>query len=763
MGVARDGWHDDKEKLNILYPLMAFLSKNEQITNEKENNERDELPRDSLTLLELRKILSDACEKETIKCAFVYADTDTRENELEEWYDGCNVHIIQGKHGNDLIVLEWVNCKTKEKKEFITRCLKELDSKNIKERNYGETKDQQDQMYWIHENNKIMNECGALKILYDSYYIQAKGSDKIEMDKANLLKIELICKMTSLYFLIETFRSDLEFRKDVVNLFPPIIVWIIQEIANLRDDFNLWKSYFPIIQTIQILWKLILCVLGNTNDLLSAKQYARTLEGLPSELNKKEIIATPLDYHIFRQYIISKYPSYNPPPTLLDMDLEYTTLLPMNTKDTTKKAQEGICPLTTNYSATPLPSPCPSPKKRQFLFEKNQDLPFLLPLSDTPHLEVPTSIKEASELFKSKTHLDLSTLQLWRETNRFMKFERGWIKDNLDFVEPFSSDIAKDSLQDSRLHEIEIIYTSLVSYLEPFVSVIIGFLNFLIDEEENYIKKDRNEKENKSENFNIFSPEKILQMRKREIASKSISSTLLLLLKWFKLSHILKFEFLSQIILDSNYINTFNKLFSMYDPVDSISHISEISYFSYFNTCNMQSENLNKHLNEVYNSIENIESKNPKDKETNKNQISQLSWRNLFSLVNHLRILQKLMKKKTYRNLILIQKKTWIHLQKLTKITNDIVELYTLKLFKGQIPYYNKKWKQNNMKIITSIYLRCRPELQDDWVSPVEVDVNIEESLERALRLLISFYNFYHYSFPNQFSDIDTKNKTKIL
>lgn len=36
---------------------------------------------------------------------------------------------------------------------------------------------------------------------------------------------------------------------------------------------------------------------------------------------------------------------------------------------------------------------------------------------------------------------------------------------------------------------------------------------------------------------------------------------------------------------------------------------------------------------------------------------------------------------------------------------------------------------KDNMKIITSIYLRCRPELQDDWVSPVEVDVNIEESL----------------------------------
>ncbi|KAG5520215.1 hypothetical protein PMAC_001293 [Pneumocystis sp. 'macacae'] len=732
---------------------MTFLNKDEHITNEEENNEGDELPRDSLTLLELRKILSDVYEKETIKCTFVYADTDIHEKELEEWYDGCNVHIIQGKvFFKSFFQKEWANSKIKEKRELISCCLEELDSENVKKRmksffilfylsqgNYGETKNKQDQMYWIHENNKIMNECGALKILYSSIRtcicslnayksIIEKGSDKIEMDKANLLKIELICKMTSFYFLIETFRSDLEFRKDVVNLFPPVITWIIQEIANLRDNFNIWKSYFPIIKTILILWKLILCVLGNTKDILSTKQYTRILAGLPPELNKKEIIATPLDYHIFRQYIISKYPSYNPPPTLLDMDLKYTTLLPINIKETaTKRAQEENFLLNTNYSATPLPSPCPSPKKKQFFSEKNQDLPFLLPLSDAPYLEVPTSIKEASELFKSKTHLDLSTLQLWKETNRFMKFERGWIKDSLDLIEPSSSNITRDSLQDSKLHEIEAIYV--ISHLEPFVSVVIRFLNFLIEEEENYIKKNENKKENKNQDFKTFSPERILQIRKREIASKSISSILLLLLKWFKLSHILKFEFLSQIILDSNYINTFNKLFSIYDPIDSISYISEIPCFSYFNICNMQSENLNKYSNIVYDFINDAELKNLEDEKTNKDQISQFSWRNLFCLVNHLRILQKLTKKKTHRNLILIQKKTWIHLQKLTKITNDIIELYTLKLFKGQIPYYNRKWKQNNMKIITSIYLRCRPELQNDWISAVEVDANTEESL----------------------------------
>ncbi|KAG4303134.1 hypothetical protein PCANB_000501 [Pneumocystis canis] len=729
--------------------------------NEKEiNEEGDELPKDSLTLIQLRKIVSDIHDQGTIKYAFIYTDTDTLKNELKEWYD------------------EWSNSKIKEKRKIIRYILKELNSDNLKERirsslvlfylsqgNYGEIKDQQDQMHWIFENNKIIKECGALKILYDSIRtnidslttyktIISRGLNTIEMDKINLLKMELNCKMTSFYFLLEIFRSDLDFRNDVANLSPPIIPWIIKEISYLRDDFNIWRLHFPIIQIIQILWKLILCVLGDTNDLLTTKRYVRTLEGLPPELDKKEIIATPLDYHIFRQYIVSKYPSYNPPPTLLDMDLEYTTLLPINTKETkTKKNQENIM-LSTDYSITPIPSPYSSPKKKQSIFEKHQNLPFLLPLSDTPHLEVPTSIKEASELFKSKTHFNLSTKQLWRETDRFMKFERGWIKDSLDFTEKLSLDISKDPLHDSKLYTIE---ASLVSHLESFVSVIIKFLDFLIDEEETYIKEDINE--GKKIDFNSFSPERIFQIRKREIASKSISSILLLLLKWFKLSHVLKFEFLSQIILDSNYIDTFNKLFSIYDPVEYISYISEIPYFNYFNTCNMQSENPNKHSDIIYDFPENIKTENKGNKEINGGQIQQFSWRNLFSLVNHLKILQKLTKKKTHRNLILIQKKTWTHLQKLTKITNDVVRLYILKLFRGQIPYYNRKWKQNNMKIITSIYLHCRPELQSDWVSGVEIDINAEESLEHALRSLINFYNFYHYSFPNQFNNIHIKNE----
>lgn len=55
------------------------------------------------------------------------------------------------------------------------------------------------------------------------------------------------------------------------------------------------------------------------------------------------------------------------------------------------------------------------------------------------------------------------------------------------------------------------------------------------------------------------------------------------------------------------------------------------------------------------------------------------------------------------------------------------------------------------MKIITSIYLNCRPELRNDWLVGVEADLEAEDQLvgipqEHALRSLISFYNKQNYA-----------------
>ena len=38
-----------------------------------------------------------------------------------------------------------------------------------------------------------------------------------------------------------------------------------------------------------------------------------------------------------------------------------------------------------------------------------------------------------------------------------------------------------------------------------------------------------------------------------------------------------------------------------------------------------------------------------------------------------------------------------------------------------------------NMKVITSIYLTCRPDLRDEWLTGVDIDGDVEDSLVRLI------------------------------
>jgi len=51
-----------------------------------------------------------------------------------------------------------------------------------------------------------------------------------------------------------------------------------------------------------------------------------------------------------------------------------------------------------------------------------------------------------------------------------------------------------------------------------------------------------------------------------------------------------------------------------------------------------------------------------------------------------------------------------------------------------------------NMKVITSIYLNCRPDLRDEWLTGTEVDdASDAQAQEQALRHLVKFYNNKRY------------------
>lgn len=51
------------------------------------------------------------------------------------------------------------------------------------------------------------------------------------------------------------------------------------------------------------------------------------------------------------------------------------------------------------------------------------------------------------------------------------------------------------------------------------------------------------------------------------------------------------------------------------------------------------------------------------------------------------------------------------------------------------------------MRVITAVYLHCRPELRDDWLAGSDVDAEVEEALplEQALRALTHWFNLRRY------------------
>lgn len=58
--------------------------------------------------------------------------------------------------------------------------------------------------------------------------------------------------------------------------------------------------------------------------------------------------------------------------------------------------------------------------------------------------------------------------------------------------------------------------------------------------------------------------------RHREITSKAVSAILVLLLKWFKASHVLKFHYFAQLLFDSNCLLLVLKMFGLSDVVTSV-------------------------------------------------------------------------------------------------------------------------------------------------------------------------------------------------
>lgn len=128
--------------------------------------------------------------------------------------------------------------------------------------------------------------------------------------------------------------------------------------------------------------------------------------------------------------------------------------------------------------------------------------------------------------------------------------------------------------------------------------------------------------------------------------------------------------------------------------------------------------------------------------------ITTYSWLTFFTTLNHLRTLLKLLSHHPHRHLMMVHGKHTATLKRCLKVPQPDIRYYTLKIIKGQVPYYHRKWRQSNMRVITAIYLYVKPGLRDEWLSQSgEGEGEGENSLamERAVRSLAFWYNVRRY------------------
>ncbi|KAH9241677.1 hypothetical protein K456DRAFT_1745195 [Colletotrichum gloeosporioides 23] len=893
-------------------------------------------PTDSLSLLQLRRIVAEFSRGEPVAYDFVYSDMGSHDEEIDEWFvyqfwqwvrlnAAQRAFEWQWQHEYD-IQTSWEETDYETRAKFTRDALGGLQVREPAQRSasigkllylvlgrWGDTSTPatvgdgrsaasspqleaiRSSITFLTSLNGIATVWEAVQNCFDVFW--SDDPRLVQPGGAQEAQDELINLMTIMYVIIQetlSFPKELEStRTNLLSLKPGLVDFMSIATSKLRwDDQNM----MPSSQIFLLYWKSILLVLGGTREIDEAKK--ATTES-PNAKSKDIITASPLDYHVFRQELTSKYPAYVPPRTLIPLEPENTTLLPpLPNQPTRTSASTGIVPGSTNtqssgasilhqpvHIATPAPSPPPSPgvggkgvKKQNY--QTNQNFPFMYPPLDATSnsaggkggaglqeqlvgrkwegSDIPASILEAGELFSKRVRMTRATRQLWEERESFLKFERGWEADDNDsdvedldlegltleekqeiaamkaetkaeerreagftIQEPEIDCGPSGQVSDEvrrRLLAVDSFYKESLPHLQSLVIVLLRPILMNVtavlsqpaagQQHPSMAGRGANGMVNGGPGPNRpqqpqdpssaasggppelpeMSPEEVDASRSREITTKAITGILLLLLKWLRVSHVLKFEYMTQLLLDSNYLPLVLKLFAHQDIQQVVDSKTDRLENSFFHFCNLRSKYKDKPAAQPEPEEESEDEAAPPPIKRRRSPprppapaphqgdegsqsdgqaavrpevdelgypvndlpaepITDFSRRNFFSLINYLRIMQKICKHKAHRNLLLVQYKSANILRKSLKVPQPELRLYTLKLFKNQVPYCGRKWRQSNMRVITAVYLHCRPELRDEWLAGSDVDAEVDSALplEQALRSLTHWFNVRRY------------------
>ncbi|XP_023209422.1 striatin-interacting protein 1-like [Centruroides sculpturatus] len=212
--------------------------------------------------------------------------------------------------------------------------------------------------------------------------------------------------------------------------------------------------------------------------------------------------------------------------------------------------------------------------------------------------------------------------------------------------------------------------------------------------------------------------------RHKEIIVKTVSGILLLLLKHFKINHIYQFEYMSQQLMFANCIPLVLKFFNqnIMSYVGAKNMISVID----FPACVVgEQPELTAEVLEMGEQL-------------------PYCWRNLFSCINLLRVLNKLTKWKHSRIMMLVVFKSAPILKRALKVKHAMMQLYVLKLLKMQTKYLGRQWRKSNMKTMSAIYQKVRHRLNDDWAYGNDLDARPWDFQAEEFALQASINRFHN-------------------
>lgn len=536
---------------------------------------------------------------------------------------------------------------------------------------------------------------------------------------------------------------------DCINIFQDSK--LLEFLTNYIDHWR-WNSRLSmrIRNVIMLLFKLLILQFGDRKVYNDTKRKIYKYHGLHRSTNPpNKLSISPLQYEAFREDLKSRYPNSQLPKTNLDAPCDDSKSLSQYLeipRPRSRSFMNNSLPIPEKHLATPVPSPPSSPVatphyigngiKPRKSFQTNMAFPLLFPSDDADEntkndKNIPYSIEEASKILAKNIEITLSTKQLWQERDLFIETERGWYDS-----EKLTSD---DKTRTKNYPEIDNVDNleeiNIMKRIDNFYCDCLGSFNSLVfvllqSIESNLSNVDYMLNDEANQNTNLASISGQLEVvRCKEILMRCCSGILSNLLKWFKLNHILKYEYLSSLINDSRYVAISSSVLGKYADIYSAKVFNEVIFLpnSFWKECS----NSNLTYSQTFSMHKSKEPLN----------ITMLS-----SFAYLLNILRKITGNKTYR-LKTLPLSIGLLFKKFYCLFNLDIYHPMLKIIKELTPFKNKRWKSEYMDLISGVYLYEKLDLVDNWITGKDItgELNDATAQEIALRGLLQFYNFHHY------------------